>query len=85
VPLRYESTWEVRPDIGRFSIGNGISLLTRDFPTYRHYKSIVEGPDAMLRAIGGCEFTYDTEDGARNGHADLMRAINQWYFAAEVA
>jgi hypothetical protein len=81
----YMATWDVRPDIGRHGIGNGIELRTRHFPTYHHWKSIVDGPDALIRALGGCEHTYDTEDAAREGHADLMRRVNAWHFASEVA
>lgn len=81
----YTSTWELHPDIGSHSIGNGITLLTRHFPTYHHWKSILDGPDAMIRALGGSEFTYDTEDAARDGHADLVRRVNAWYFASVAA
>ncbi len=81
----YTATWEARPDIGRHSIGNDIELVTRHFPTYGHWKAIVDGPDDLIRELGRSEYTFDDERHAQDGHARLVCRINEWYFASVAA
>lgn len=83
--MRFESSWALHPDIGKGSIGNDISVLTRHFPTYHDWKSIVDGPEALIYFLGRSEFSYTTEQAAQDGHADLMRRVNGWYAEQEAA